>query len=696
MHLQDLFWYLLPLVPVKLVQTPPYVYKNISIFMSIPTAAFECLETVIKETFRYTDRSLISLTVTGNQGEIEDLQNKVIRYLNKEGNATLKLLGEPPHPEFQSSTICFKESNLTNSETCRKNFVPKESTNFFVIIAGNLETLDSSLHSVFNSTTFNPFAEFLLYWSHPVGLSLTELFSLLWKYHMLKVIVIEHDLESDNLGVHVLQLKLLGPGLCLKKSRFVSTGSCKNSGHQTRLRALMRSRIPRTFKNCTIEAIAMKYEPFVINEDKGIEIKLLKEMGRHNNITFSINVTKDAKDWGDKVNGTWNGNFAEIINTLKVGIGNVGPEADRLEDFDFTYSYKSPILVWVVPIAGNVKKWRVLTIIFAPLLWSIIFAVFILLAGLIVTFSRYFGDNPYLQSISGGFLTSLQLLISSSVYKTPTITVVRLVFLGGLLFGLILTCVYSSYLINVLTKAVKEHQIHNEQEIVESNLVIGGLEEYLERFQKSDNDDCLDDICRRYQYSSDENDTAMFWLKKVEDKEACTPLTKLFVQYYMLNRFEESREEDIDSRVKRVKLFIIDKPINFYSLAVVMNKGNPFRRSFDKFIKKFVEAGLMYTLTVEFQDKFERLKYFIRNADQGQEKLSVYHVQGPFAIWGIGNGIAILVFFMENLWFFKLCKTFQSEKSKASYIGRDPRDKNLYYDCKYGNMYGRNYPKELS
>ncbi|XP_044758794.1 uncharacterized protein LOC123316669 [Coccinella septempunctata] len=698
MFLKEIICCHLLLVEAHLIQTEPERKTNISMFIRpTTTSGLECLKTLANETFRLNkERSLITLTTSAIDKETRDLENSVIRYFNEKGIASLELLGEPPHIEFESSTICFKESNESDVETCRKNFVVKESTEFYVIIAQDFSDLQKSLYSAYNSSSFNPLAEFLLYWRHIEDVSISDLVPILWKYQMLKVVLAEHDLRNDSVTVHVLQLKLFGPGMCLEKSRFFSAGPCNKSLlRSSRLRALLRSRMPRIFKNCTIETIAMQYEPFVISEDEGIEIKLLKHMEKYNNVTFDINLTTEAKDWGDKVNGSWEGNLGEIINTLKVGIGNVGPEADRLEDFDFTYSYKSPVLIWVVPIAENVKKWRVLTIIFTPQLWAVVFAVFFGTTGLFFSLSRFFRDDSFLRSLSGSFLASLQILISSSVNRTPSTNIVRLVFASGLLFALIVTCVYSSYLINVLTNVVREHQIQNEREILDSGLVIGGLEEYLERFQRSDNNDCLDEICKRYQYFRDENDTAMFWLKKVQDREACTPLTKLFVQYYMVKRFEsyENEVESIYERKKRVKLFIIQKPINFYSLAIVMNKGNPFKKSFDKFIKKYVEAGLMYTLSVEYEDKFERLKQIVSNTDEGPERLGIYHVQGPFAVLGIGDGIAILIFLIEKLWNFEFSSVHRKISPDSRIIRRDIRNKSLFYDRKYGNMYGKNYTK---
>ncbi|KAK9883143.1 hypothetical protein WA026_001341 [Henosepilachna vigintioctopunctata] len=692
---------------VNAIQTPDakIIYEISENLTSIPKHT-DCLEKTISSIFRPLDGGLVTVTFSWMNSGALNMQENVLKYFNTLGNWTLQIFTEPPHIEFHSTETCF--TDLTKKlpvKWCRRHFVLKRVTNYYIIIIDTLSQLEEKLYSIFNSTTFSPEAKYIIYHYrlHEMNISISEIIPSLHKYLVYTVVFIDYNVKIDKQEVFVFKLKLDGTGMCLEGSKFFSVGSCETRRYSVRLNALLKSRFLKSFKNCTIKGLAMTYEPFVINRTKGVEILLLEAMSEYINATFDLKVTLKSEDWGDKVNGTWGGNFNEIVNSLKIGIGNVGPEADRIEDFDFTYSHLSARLVWVVPIAKYMKKWRVLTIIFKLNVWFVCFGVLMFMTLFLIVLSRMCDDIIYYQDISGSLLTSIQIVIFSCVHRIPKTDQVRIIFLSGLIFSLIMTCVYTSSLINVLTNVVREHQIDNEDEILQSGLEIGGLEEYRERFQNAENDGCADDVCKKYQFYTGENDTAQTWLQKVERGIACTPLPRAFVQYYMVKTNDilgnnSGTMSYLPDASRRIKMFIIDKPINFYSLAIVMKKGNPFRRIFDKFLKKFVEAGLMYTLMSVYDNQFIRLNDLIANSDDGPEQLSMYHLQGPFALFGIGNIISILIFIIELICGRKdmLCYRRKEKNRILWYTKIDPKNKALYIDKKYGDMYGKTYPTFLT
>ncbi|KAL3273606.1 hypothetical protein HHI36_015038 [Cryptolaemus montrouzieri] len=510
------------------------------------------------------------------------------------------------------------------------------------------------------------------------------------KYLIFKIVFVAHEVATDSLRIFVLRARLRGPGFCLQKNQLLDMGLCQTNDSLNRLRAFFRIRFPTKFKNCSIQGIAMRYEPFVISKNKGFEIEILKNMAEYLNTTFDLEISMKSEDWGDKVNGTWQDNFGKIFNTLKIGIGNVAIEADRIDDFDFTFSHYTTTLIWVVPIADYVEKWRVLTIIFSLDIWAISFSVISTVAILFILAARISGDIRYLKSISGAFLSSFQIIINSSVHKTPTTDSVRLIFVIALIFALLITCIYTSGLMHVLRSAVREHQIHTVDEILESDLEIGGLMEYRERFKNPENDDCIDEICKRYKYFTGENDTAQTWLSMVDKRLACTPLPRPFVKYYMIRTYEKVDKNASTDDSGKIKLFIMDDPINFYPIAVVMRKGNPFRKIFDGFLKRFSETGLLLPILIrEYRQQYLKVIYLAEHSDDGPEQLNVYHLQGLFAILVIGYFIAIVAFVIE------ITIGRRHEKNKRRFESRknNPKNKKFYYDKRFGDMYGKTYPR---
>lgn len=88
MYLRIFLCYNLFITQVYLIQTLNKTNaprKSSLLIVSSTTNESDCLETLITETFRYTERSLISITVTETEMAAYDLQSEIIRYLNQKG-----------------------------------------------------------------------------------------------------------------------------------------------------------------------------------------------------------------------------------------------------------------------------------------------------------------------------------------------------------------------------------------------------------------------------------------------------------------------------------------------------------------------------------------------------------------------------------------------------------------------------------
>lgn len=115
----------------------------------------------------------------------------------------------------------------------------------------------------------------------------------------------------------------------------------------------------KNYYQCYTRVHALPYEPFVISNISGIETDVINEIGKVLNISIQIELYPSAPmDLGEKDdNGTWTGFLAPVYDLWHLGIGNIPPESEYMNDFTFSLDYIRAKIVYVVPIANLVPRY---------------------------------------------------------------------------------------------------------------------------------------------------------------------------------------------------------------------------------------------------------------------------------------------------------------------------------------------------
>lgn len=132
------------------------------------------------------------------------------------------------------------------------------------------------------------------------------------------VMMADHSYKEFN----IYGLDIYAPtDVCYDNASLKLRDTCKLHGLAKNARLYQR-RAPDNFKGCVIDVVAMRYQPFVINETSGFEVSLLEEFGKILNISFNFMVTEKATDWGDRyAKNNWSGPLGEVLNISGLGIG---------------------------------------------------------------------------------------------------------------------------------------------------------------------------------------------------------------------------------------------------------------------------------------------------------------------------------------------------------------------------------------
>lgn len=99
------------------------------------------------------------------------------------------------------------------------------------------------------------------------------------------------------------------------------------------------------------------------------------------------------------------------------------------------------------------------------------------------------------------FLHVLAVTFGISVHRQPVLNPLRMFFALFALYSLILSTLYTSKLITVFTNPKLGYQINSIDELIDTDLLIGGRSENIDWFE---NEDKLDErIYEKYNYSED-------------------------------------------------------------------------------------------------------------------------------------------------------------------------------------------------
>lgn len=344
-----------------------------------------------------------------------------------------------------------------------------------VLVCDSLENLDIKLNYLSKAESFNSEAFFIVYYSTKTVNAQNEAiakkaFKVIFAYSIrYVVVVIPKTLTSFEHYIFKMEAKEGVPCFAFSSYTLTMVHLCApyNSNHHGK--NIFSETVIRDYNKCYAPVQALPYPPFVIEQNLGVEIDILKLVELMLNLTFIIELYPNYTiHLGEKTpNGTWTDFLEPIFSDWQLGVGSIPPGSELTEDFTFSVPYSWNQNVYVVPIAALVPSWRILMAIFTVPMWGICFAGLVGFAG-----GCYLVKNQHemriFQTFGGCFLVAFQLVLAHPVHTHPKGDLVRVFFEGFAILCIILNCVYTCSLIYFLQNPVREHQISTQEEIISS------------------------------------------------------------------------------------------------------------------------------------------------------------------------------------------------------------------------------------
>lgn len=414
--------------------------------------------------------------------------------------------------------------------------------------------------------------------------------------------------------------------------------------------------------NCTIRAVLLRYPPFVISANDGVDLKLLGVIETHLNVTFE-KVFNKTPTWGYKEkNGYWTGSLQQIyMDPLKIGIGGGSVNAERLKYFTFSTYYFTEKICWVVPKAKRLADGTLILFIFTWQLWVVLFVlivicgIFLTLCSTVKLLTTVFktGENPrlYLKEIGTAIFVSVQVTISIPVSKLNEKGINRVMFIFYSLFIIIVGNLYRSSLINSMTIPKYKHQISTYNEIAETSMAVGGMSFYKNSFIDLDNKKSMA-IYHKYNYSF-ETETYIYWLNRVKEGKTISIFGEYIVKYY-------DREQHLTQKDGTSNIHVItsdDELMFINSYGIIFSKNFVLTEQFNNILENLMEAGLINMWAQSYIRDDNRIESKIRKTklhsglypNNNKIVLTLRHFQGAFMILGLGIYVGLCMFVLEHM-----------------------------------------------
>ncbi|KAF7282972.1 hypothetical protein GWI33_001653 [Rhynchophorus ferrugineus] len=416
---------------------------------------------------------------------------------------------------------------------------------------------------------------------------------------------------------------------------------------------LIQQTLWKHYNKCTIKVAALPYERFVNDGNSGFEIDILKEIGNTLNISFNINVRQNSSfNLGQKaLNGTWTGLVRSLYNDAQLIIGNIAPDKIYLNEFIFSVGYFSEKIVWAVPIAAQIPRWRVLTMIFSMQIWMICVAV-VFAFGLLFRISKEYIEYQKFSTFEKCLLAAFEVVIAIPLHPHPVGHITRIFFISLAVFAIIMNSVYTSSLVYYLQGPVREHQITTTSEIIKSGLIIGGSQKYQHMFNNGDTKNAFTQmILKNFEFVNNSIDSYTYWLEQVGKNRSLATITIKLCATYLLS----TNNPIVTEANGQPKIFILPKQIISQNVGIMMKKGNLLQEDLNVMIQRIIiEAGIgnmfkrRYLGPGQFDEnqsnknpsQSNRIKH-----NSPSSKLTTHHVEGAFTILGLGYLTGVISFF---------------------------------------------------
>lgn len=599
--------------------------------------AYYCIVDIVNTSF---SSGFLTITSTRNMSmSATYIEKQMIKWIHTESKWSVQIIGDYAN-EFSDKYVTVP----TGYPVINKNNKYRKCA-YYIIIVDTMESFVLKVKQIVSSKSFNSKALFVVYISY-LGIEFRKqadiILKYLWNYQIFNSVAVtpQYSLITNNIYGF---FPYITSQECGKNTQTLLMDKC-DYGKRRNTHRLFPNKIPNDLDNCTVKAVAINSPPFVINvyNNSGFEINLLNIVAQKLNISFNFTVKRKSDYWSSRDNASqWQGAQKFMQDNLAIGVGNMIANGQIYEDFEVTTTYYFEYLRWIVPRADPAPRWKCLVVIFNGKLWLSCFAVYVTCSLLFYIMSNIRKEIKTYRGFWFSFISALSLLIGVALYRAPSTHILRIIFIMTALFGMIVASLYQSGLINVLTNPLYETQILTQEDILKSNLRIGGTPSYKELFIDRHSGEINERFVTNTSFA---NRNVYDWLVRVASvKDTCTVSNKFYVMYV-----KSRGDKKICNKKGQDQLYVTRKNLIAYPVHMLTVKGFPLFEQFNKAIFQICMGGLTVKWIEEIKYEINRkTKSPIKHDEDDDIMLTTEHLQGAFIVLIFGSICATVVFFLE-------------------------------------------------
>lgn len=403
---------------------------------------------------------------------------------------------------------------------------------------------------------------------------------------------------------------------------------------QPNVSGIFEKRIPYVFNdNCTVKIAGFNWPPMTLLSNQtprmmlyGMDVEVIKLMGRIGNVKLELKEVKDNQRWGVKSsNGTWNGGFGDLSrHQADFLIGGGIMTAERMEMFDSAPGRQVIRFSIYTPLPKKLPYWQNMLRVFSANFWLTFVVVFFLTSGLLwlsgislPSEKRIFSEVGYCLIISWAIVCS----VSSG--RQPTSVSSKMIFLSWVIYTLHISVVYTSMQLIYLYQPKYERPMRTINAVKESGLTVCTVPTFIPIAQSMD--------------------------KKNFNLTDYIPCTDMVTSANRLLRHkdiiildpEDHFEALISGAIKKVNK--AEEVVIVYNIGIYMQKGNPYKKILTKAQITAYETGLHS----KWRQEASPTRLVKKERHIKVKKLNVDELQGAFIILISGLTISLVVFFFE-------------------------------------------------
>lgn len=318
-------------------------------------------------------------------------------------------------------------------------------------------------------------ANFVLIFDDKYKDNLSDLFMMLWKIHIYNVLLLYYNLKE----VQFITFFPFNNGNCGKNllPEYISKDTTD----------FFPPKIPNNLNGCEFELESLVRAPYVVSlnfsgkdpSESGIEITILYNIAKKLNFVPKY-IYHPHNDWGYRLmNGSYIMMYKDLYaEKISMIVNGFYYNSSIFWDFDYMYLFLNAKGYWWVPAAIEIPVWKNLTKIFNNQLWLIIF-LSLVLNGIF----RWIVEKNN-EGILYCIFSSMCAMILIPI-KFPKERALKLQLHVWIASGLIISTIYISQLISILSKPLYEKQIKSLDEAFEHKLKFGFHPLYVHVYNES-------------------------------------------------------------------------------------------------------------------------------------------------------------------------------------------------------------------